>query len=70
MLFKKFSTFKKNALTFKIQNDHLFKRNSKNVLLRKVIDDMQKRLRILKHLHDESEYRDREDTYKRITDRY
>jgi hypothetical protein len=70
MSLKEFNKFKKKALRFKLQKDQLFRRNSKNVLMRRVIDDFEERQRILKQLHDESDHRDKKDTYRRIADRY
>jgi hypothetical protein len=70
MSLKKFNKFKKKAFRFKLQRDQLFRRNSKNVLMRRVIDDLEERQRILKQLHDESDHRDKKDIYKRIIDRY
>jgi hypothetical protein len=35
-----------------------------------MIDDLEKRQRILKHLHDENDHRDKENIYKKIIDRY
>jgi hypothetical protein len=70
MSLKEFNKFKKKALRFKLQRDQFFRRNSKNVFMRRVIDDFEERQRILKQLHDESDHRDKEDIYKRIIDRY
>jgi hypothetical protein len=70
MSLKEFNKFKKKVLKFKLQKDQFFRRNSKNVLMRRVIDDLEERQRILKQLHDESDHRDKENIYKRITDRY
>jgi hypothetical protein len=70
MSLKEFNKFKKKALKFKLQRDQFFRRNSKNVLMRRVIDDFEERQRILKQLHDESDHRDKENTYKRIINRY
>jgi hypothetical protein len=70
MSLKKLNKFKKEVLRFKLQKDQLFRRNSKNVLMRRVIDDFDERQRILKQLHDENDHRDKKDTYKRIIDRY
>ncbi len=70
MSLKEFNKFKKKALRFKLQKDQFFRRNSKNVLMKKVIDDLEERQRILKQLHDESDHRDKENIYKRIIDRY
>ncbi len=65
MSLKEFNKFKKKVLKFKLQKDQLFRRNSKNVLMIRVIDDFEKRQRILKQLHDESDHRDKEDIYKK-----
>jgi hypothetical protein len=70
MTAKKFNIFKKKALKYKVQNKHLFRRNNKNVSLKRVINDSEERFRIIQQLHDESDHREREETYKRIIDRY
>jgi hypothetical protein len=70
MSLKEFNKFKKKVLKFKLQRDQFFRRNSKNVFMRRVIDDFEKRQRILKQFHDENDHRDRKDIYKRIIDRY
>jgi hypothetical protein len=70
MSLKEFNKFKKKILKFKLQRDQLFRRNSKNVFMRRMIDDFEKRQRILKQLHDESDHRDKKNIYKRIIDRY
>ncbi len=70
MSLKEFNKFKKKVFRFKLQRNQLFRRNSKNVFMKRVIDNFEKRQRILKHLHDESDHRDKKNTYKRIIDRY
>jgi hypothetical protein len=70
MSLKEFNKFKKKALRFKLQRNQFFRRNSKHVLMKRVIDDFEERQRILKQLHDENDHRDREDIYRRIADRY
>jgi hypothetical protein len=70
MSLKKFNKFKKKVLRFKLQIDQSFRRNSNNVFIKRVIDDFEKRQRILKQLHDESDYWDKKNIYKRIIDRY
>ena len=70
MTTKKFNKFKKEVLRFKIQNNHLFRRNNKNVSLKRIVDNLEERKQIMKTLHDESDHRDREETYKKIVDRY
>ncbi len=70
MSLKKFNKFKKKALKFKLQRNQFFRRNSKNVFMKRVIDDFEKRQRFLKQLHDENDHEDKENIYKRIIDRY
>ncbi len=70
MSLKEFNKFKKKALKFKLQKDQFFRRNSKNVFMKKVINDLEKRQRILKQFHDENDHRDKKDIYKKIIDRY
>jgi hypothetical protein len=48
MTLKKFNKFKKKALKFKLQKDQFFRRNSKNVFMRRIVDDFEERRRILK----------------------
>jgi hypothetical protein len=45
---KKFNKFKKKVLRFKLQNNQFFRRNSKNVSLRRIVDDLKKQQLILK----------------------
>jgi hypothetical protein len=70
MSLKEFNKFKKKALKFKFQRNQFFRRNSKNVFMRRVIDDLKERQRILKQFHDESDHRDKKDIYRRIIDSY
>jgi hypothetical protein len=70
MTLKEFNKFKKKVLRFKLQKNQFFRRNSKNVFMKRVIDDFEKRQRILKQLHDENDHRDKKKTYKRIINRY
>ncbi len=70
MSLKEFNKFKKKILKFKFQKNQFFRRNSKNVFMRRVIDDFEKRQRILKQFHDENDHRDKKNIYKRIIDRY
>ena len=67
---KEFRAFKSEALRYRVQDGHLYRRNSKNVPSRRVIDSDERKLEILKQLHDESGHRGREGTYRRIADRY
>ncbi len=70
MSLKEFNKFKKKILKFKFQRNQFFRRNSKNVFMKRVIDDFEERQRILKQLHDENDHRNKENIYKRIIDRY
>jgi hypothetical protein len=70
MSLKKFNKFKKKILKFKLQRNQFFRRNSKNVFMRQVIDDFEERQRILKQFHDENDHQDRKNIFKRIIDRY
>jgi hypothetical protein len=67
---KKFNKFKKKALKFKLQSDQFFRRNSKNVLLKRIVDDLKEQQLILKQYHDESDHRDKKKTHQKIVDRY
>jgi hypothetical protein len=44
---KKYRKFKSEALKYIIQDGHFFRRVSKNVLIRRVIDDLDDRFSIL-----------------------
>ncbi len=70
MSLKEFNKFKKKVLRFKLQRNQFFRRNSKNVFMKRVIDDFEKRQRILKQFHDENDHRNKKNIYKRIIDRY
>ena len=65
---KEFKKFKKKALNFKIQEEHFFCRNSKNILMRRVMNSLEKRLQILTALHDEFDHREKKETYRRVID--
>ena len=70
MTTKEFLKFKKEALLFKVQDRILFRRNSKNVPIRRVVDRIEDQMTIMEELHDESGHKGREGTYRRIADRY
>ena len=67
---KEFNAFKKKAVKFNVQDNHLFCRHSKNVPMRRVVDDLTEWQTILKQLHDESGHKGRQGTYRRVADRY
>ena len=53
---KKFRKWKTDVFKFKIQNRHFFRRNSKNIFMRRVINNFEEK-KILKNLHNEIEHR-------------
>ena len=53
-----------------VQEKKLFRRNNKNVPIRRVVDDNKERHEIMEKLHDESGHKGREGTYRRNADRY
>jgi RNase H-like domain found in reverse transcriptase len=67
---KEFRRFKLMALQFMVHEGHLFKRASKNMPLRRVVDSEEDRAKILQVAHEESGHRGREGTYRRVADRY
>lgn len=67
---KEFNTFKKQALKFKVQDNQFFCRKSKNVPMRRVVDNLVERQNILQQLHDESGHKSQEGIYRRVANRY
>ena len=67
---KEFRKFKAYALKFLVQDRYLFRRASKNIPLRRVVDDVDTQTSILQELHDECGHRGREGTYRKVADRY
>jgi hypothetical protein len=67
---KEFRKFKAEALKFIVLDGHLFRRASKNIPLRRVVDNETDRSSILRALHEDSGHRGREGTYRRVADRY
>ena len=65
-----FHKWKKHALQFVVQNDHLFRQKSKNVPLRRVVDDERTQREIIRAMHDGTGHKGRETTYHRIAQRY
>jgi hypothetical protein len=57
MSLKEFNKFKKKKFKFKLQRNQFFRRNSKNVFMKRVIDDFEKRQRILKQFHHKNDHR-------------
>jgi hypothetical protein len=56
MTVKEFRVFKNKILRFRVEREHLFRRNSKNVLSRRVVNQLKDRFRIIQKFHDESEH--------------
>lgn len=67
---KQLNFFKNEVMRYKVQNGHFFRRNSKNVFLRRVVDSFENRFRIIQHFHDEIDHKERESIYRKIVDRY
>ena len=67
---REFRKFKNWTLQFFVRDRHLFKRVTKNILLWRVIDKAENQTIILKQFYDESEHREREKIYRRVTNRY
>jgi hypothetical protein len=70
MIVKEFQVFKNEILRFRVEREHLFRRNSKNVSSRRIVNRLKDKFRIIQKLHDESEHQDRENIYRRIANRY
>lgn len=60
---KEFNQFKKQAIKFKVKDNHLFQQNSKNVPIHCVVNNFTERQTILEQLHNKSGYKGRESTY-------
>ena len=65
-----FRAFRKRALKYAVIGKELYRRGSKNMPSRIVVDSLEKRSAILKDLHEESGHKGRESTYWRIFVRY
>lgn len=67
---KEFNIFKKKAMKFKMQGNHFFCWNCKNIPMRQIVDNLVKRQTILQQLYNESGYNGRENTYRQVANRY
>jgi RNase H-like domain found in reverse transcriptase/Integrase zinc binding domain len=65
-----FRKFKVAAHRFQIFQNQLFRRESKNVPMRRVIDGKNLKNKVLYTLHEQTGHRGREGTYRKIADRY
>lgn len=70
MSIKKFKKFKAEALRYKVVDHILFRRNIKNIPLKRMIDNSEKQTNIIAALHDDFEHKKRESTYSKIADKY
>lgn len=53
-----------------MQNHQLYRRNSKNVLLCKIIDNQDERIKIIINFHDEFGHKRRKKTFRKMINRY
>ena len=60
---KEFRTFKANILKFIYGNSHLYRKLSKNMPIRRVIDNLKARVEILLQIHEYRGHKGRERTY-------
>ena len=70
LITKKFRKFKDYVLKFVVRDKNLFRRASKNISLRRVINSTENRTSILYALYKNYSYREKKDTYRRVTNRY
>jgi len=67
---REFRNFKRSAVKYVVIGRQLFRKQSKNMPLVRVVDGETHREQLIKELHDESGHRGREGTYRKIADRY
>ena len=67
---KIFRKFKSWTLQFLIRDKQLFERANKNVLFKRIVDEIKNQQKILKQLHDENKHKSWKDIYWRVTDKY
>lgn len=67
---REWTKFRQYALKFLVRGGHLFKRATKNVPLRRVVDSEEERENILNSCHEEQGHPGIERTYRLIADRY
>ena len=70
LITKDFRKFKDYILKFVVRDRDFFRRASKNILLRRVINNTENRISILYALYKNYNYREKEDIYRYITNRY
>ena len=67
---RQFTKFKKEALKFLVRDGELFRRGSKNVPMRRVIDKEEQAQEIITYQHDYSGHKGIEGTYRRVAALY
>ena len=70
MTIKEFKSFKRKAVKFKIEDRLLFRRLSKNVPLRKVVDNKEYQKEVVRQIYNENRHRRKEGTYTKVLARY
>ena len=65
-----FREFKARALNYVVQRGVLFRRANKGLPMRRVVDAEEERREILESLHNETGYKGREGTYRKVAERY
>ena len=70
MTAQEYRKFKDNALKFACGGGHLFRKSSKNMPMRRVVDDQDTKNDILEALHEHGGHKGHERTYRRVADRY
>ena len=67
---QEYRKLQKEATKYQLKGRHLFRRASKNLPARRIIDAEDDRRRILEALHDQSGHKGREGTYSKVNSRY
>jgi hypothetical protein len=65
-----FRQFRKKAMKYVMRDGLIFRRESKNIPSRLVVDSGEEQTKIIMALHDESGHKGRESTYRKIADYY
>ena len=67
---KEFRAFKANILKFIYGNSYLYRKLSKNIPIRRIIDNLEARVEILLQIHKHRGHKGCKRTYRRVTNRY
>ncbi|KXL50202.1 MAG: hypothetical protein FE78DRAFT_27583 [Acidomyces sp. 'richmondensis'] len=65
-----FRNFKRLTIRHIVRGRQLFRKQSKDTPLVRIVDNIQSRKEIIARLHNESGHRSREGTYRKVADRY